>query len=149
MFDGGIRGVPPDWTTAVEVKDNAMPYFVATKRAPPQPVFIWCVVVSRTRTNIHMRTLFLTNHYQSNEDVAADSVSLVSRTEEPPHPLTILDIQLGYGFLAANGRYDAWSLCHERSTGFARVAYNVDKKKDNSDFDVKSCRAVYLRTVPV
>ena len=59
----------------------------------------------------------------------------------------MLDTQLGYDFLAANNRYDLWSLCHDIRTSAVRIAFNVDKTKSNEDLDVKSCFPVYLRII--
>ena len=47
MEGGRITGPEPGYTVAVEVKDNAVPYFVVTGRTPPTPAPIWCVIVSR------------------------------------------------------------------------------------------------------
>lgn len=52
MSNSGITGSTPYSVVSVEVKDNATPYFIVTGRSQPQPAPVWCVVVSRSRTNI-------------------------------------------------------------------------------------------------
>jgi len=65
----------------------------------------------------------------------------------PDYLLIEPDIQWDY--LAANGRHDLWSLCEKKfSWGTSRrVAYNVDKTKPNELIDVDTCVPVYLTIV--
>lgn len=44
-----------------------------------------------------------------------------------------------------------WSLCYKKwseTSGAYRVAYNVDRTKNNTMFDVGTCAPVYLTIVP-
>ena len=87
-------------------------------------------------------------HQPGNEVTGEHRVSPVCRTEGHSTILTALDIQWDY--LAANGRYDLWSLCDQKfssGTVIRRVAYNVDKTKPNQSFDVDTCVPVYLTLV--